>query len=73
MGPHEKIKPLNYGLDEREESQVGGIDQIFNKIIEENCPRTKGRHSYRYKRHTDHLTDNSQIRKFLQHVKVKIS
>lgn len=33
------------GIDEREESQVNGIDQIFKKIIEENFPKLRNKKS----------------------------
>lgn len=29
------------GIDEREESQVNSIDQLFNKIIGENVPKLR--------------------------------
>lgn len=63
MGPHEKVKALNHGLDGREESQVSDIEQIFNKILEENFPKTKKRHPSRYKRHTERTSNRQQLDK----------
>lgn len=40
VGKHKNIPSLSIiGIDEKEESQVNGIDQIFNKIIEEKLPK----------------------------------
>jgi hypothetical protein len=36
-----KNKPSNYSIDKREESQVNGVGQIFNKIIGENFPKLR--------------------------------
>ena len=34
------------GIKEEEESQVNGIDSIFNEIIEEKFPQNKERHTH---------------------------
>ena len=36
-----KLSLQNVGVDEGEEIQGNGIDQIFNKIIDENFPKLK--------------------------------
>ena len=36
-----KLSLQNVGIDEGEEIQGNGIDQIFNKIIDENFPKLK--------------------------------
>ena len=40
-GHHEKTKSLIIGIEEGEETQVKGTENIFNKIIEENFPNLK--------------------------------
>jgi hypothetical protein len=40
-GHNEKTKPKNNRLGEREESQLKGPGNIFNKIIKENIPNLK--------------------------------
>lgn len=57
VGHHEKTpKPLNYRHRHLgKASQDNGIDQIFNKITEENMPQTKERHT-----HTDTRTENTK-------------
>lgn len=34
-------KFLIIGIDEREESQISGIDQLFNKITDESVPKSR--------------------------------
>ena len=34
------------GIEEGEESQVYGLDQIFNKIIEENFPKLRKKYTH---------------------------
>lgn len=34
-------KFLIIGIDEREESQVSGIDQLFNKITDKSVPKSR--------------------------------
>ena len=54
VGHHEKAKPSNY-RHRWEKSQVDGIGQIFNKIIEEKLPQMwKEIHPYKYKKHMEH-------------------
>jgi hypothetical protein len=38
LGQHEKTKPMNHGIEEGEEIQTKGIDNLFNRIIAENFP-----------------------------------
>lgn len=41
------------GIEEGEESQVGGIGQIFKRIIEERSPKVKRKtYPYKYKKHS---------------------
>lgn len=63
--------PRIIGIDGEEKSQVNGIEQIFNKIIEENFPKP---HTQRYKNHRKtHRTPNrqDQKRKSPWHILVK--
>jgi hypothetical protein len=40
-GHNEKTKPKDYCIDEKEDFQLKGPVNIFNKIIEENFPNIK--------------------------------
>lgn len=46
-----KPKPQNIGTEEEEETQTKDMNQIYNKIREEN---SQIRNLYRYKKHTGH-------------------
>ena len=41
LGHNKKTKPKNIGMEEGEELQLKGPENIFNKIIEENFPNLK--------------------------------
>ncbi|KAL6086976.1 hypothetical protein STEG23_036671, partial [Scotinomys teguina] len=45
------------GIEEGEEYQLKGTENIFNKIIEENFPNLKRNHPSRYKKLIEHQTD----------------
>jgi hypothetical protein len=36
LGHNEKSKPMNQGIEQREEIQTKGTDNLFNRIIAEN-------------------------------------
>ena len=44
MGHHEKTKPKIIGIEE-EESQFKNLENIFDKIIEENSPNLRKGHA----------------------------
>jgi hypothetical protein len=46
-----KFKPQNIGTEEEEETKTKDINQIVNKIIEEN---SQIRNPYRFNKHTEH-------------------
>ncbi|KAL6079788.1 hypothetical protein STEG23_023429 [Scotinomys teguina] len=52
-GPNIRI----IGIEEGEEYQLKGTENIFNKIIEENFPNLKRNHPSRYKKLIEHQTD----------------
>lgn len=39
---------------------IGGIAQIFPKIIEGNFPKLRKDHIYKYKKHTEHQIDKTR-------------
>ena len=45
------------GIEEGEELQIKGPENIFNKIIEENFPNLKMILLWRFKKHTEHRID----------------
>ena len=49
------------GIEEGEEIQLKGTENIFNKIIEENFPNLKN--LWRYKKITDHQIDSIKKQK----------
>jgi hypothetical protein len=43
------------GIDDREEFQVNGIEQIFNKIVKQKFPKLKKHtHTHTHKKHTEY-------------------
>lgn len=55
-GTMEKTPNLQI-INEGEESQISGTDQIFNKTIAGKVPKLRKTHTYKNKRHTEHQVD----------------
>jgi hypothetical protein len=72
-GHNEKTKPRIIGIEESEDSQLKGLVNIFNKIIEENFPNLKKVMSMNVQ--GTHRTPNilDQKRNFSSHIIIKIS
>lgn len=54
-----KTKYLNY-RHKKEEFQVSSIEQIYNKITDENFPKQGTTCPYRYKKHTEYTVDQAR-------------
>lgn len=46
-------------INEEKESQVSGINQLFQKIIAENVPKLGKTNPVRYRKHTGHQLDKT--------------